>query len=139
MRPRTAQRVLAWLLYAMGAMAVCAIFAVVMPTSWMAAAADRLGVGPLPRSKLTEYLTRSLSAIYAMLGALTLYLAWNVRRQLPLIVFVGWLTIVLGVVLTILDFAIGMPPSWSWSEGPPTVLVGAAILWLARRAGTQGS
>jgi hypothetical protein len=41
---------------------------------------------------------------------------------------------VVGVALTAIDFAAGMPPMWSWSEGPPTVLVGAAYVWLARRA-----
>ena len=49
---------------------------------------------------------------------------------------VGWLTIALGAVLTVLDFAIGMPASWSWGEGPPTIVVGVAFIWLAKRAGS---
>ena len=28
----------------------------------------------------------------------------------------------------------GLPVSWSWSEGPSTVLAGLAYVWLARRA-----
>jgi hypothetical protein len=43
------------------------------------------------------------------------------------------LTIVLGVALTAIDFLVGMPTSWTLGEGPPTVLVGAAFIYLARR------
>jgi hypothetical protein len=45
-------------------MMTLAFLAVVMPTSTMASIADWLGVGPLHRAPLTEYLTRSLSALY---------------------------------------------------------------------------
>jgi len=44
-----------------------AFLAVVMPTSVMASIAEWLGVGPSHRSPLTEYLTRSLSAMYGAL------------------------------------------------------------------------
>lgn len=137
MRPETAQRLLTWLLYIMGGMMAFAFVPVVMPTAWMAEIADWLGVGPLPRTPLTEYLTRSLSAIYAVFGLLTLYLARHAARYLDLIIVVGWLTITLGVMLTVLDFGIGMPPSWSWGEGPPTIVAGWAFVWLARRAGSR--
>ncbi len=132
---RTAERLLVGILYLMGGMASCAVFAIVMPTSWMAAVNDWLGLGPFHRSPLVEYLTRSLSALYALLGAFTLYLARNARRHLALIVVVGRLTIALGLALTAIDFAVGMPAHWSWTEGPPTVLIGWAFIFLARRAG----
>ena len=111
-----------------------AFLAVVMPTSAMAAIADWLGVGPLPRSPLTEYLTRSLSTMYGVLGVLHLSLARDVVRYLDLIVVIGWLTVVAGAIVTVVDFAAGMPLLWSWSEGPPTVLVGLAYIWLGQRA-----
>jgi uncharacterized membrane protein HdeD (DUF308 family) len=116
----------------MGGMMSLAFLAVVMPTSAMAAIADWLGVGPLPRSPLTEYLTRSLSAMYGVLGVL--HLARDVVRYLDLIVVFGWLTVLAGVIQTVIDFAAGMPLLWSWSEGPSTVLAGLAYVWLARRA-----
>jgi len=131
---QTARRFLAWLLYGLGGMMSAAFLAVVMPTSAMAAVADWLGVGPLPRSPLTEYLTRSLSAMYGVLGVLHLYLARDVVRHLDVIVVIGWLTVLAGAIMTVVDFAAGMPPLWSWSEGPPTVLTGLAYLWLVRRA-----
>ena len=134
MRRETAGRLLAGLLSVLGGVMTVAFLAMVMPTSWMAATADWLEVGPLPRSPLVEYLTRSLSLLYGVFGVLHLYLARDVARYLDLIVVFGWLTMLAGVVLTVVDFAAGMPPMWSWSEGPPTVLVGAAYVWLARRA-----
>jgi hypothetical protein len=131
---QTARRVLAWLLYILGGMMSVAFVAVVMPTSGMVAIADWLGVGPLQRSPLTEYLTRSLSTMYGVLGVLHLFLARDVVRYLDLIVVIGWLTVLAGAIMTVIDFAAGMPPLWSWSEGPPTALVGWAYIWLARRA-----
>lgn len=134
MTPQTARRLLTGLFYLLGGVMTVAFLAMVMPTAWMAATADWLGVGPLPRTPLTEYLTRSLSLLYGVFGALHLYIARDVVRHLDLIVVFGWLTVLVGVVLTVVDFAAGMPPMWSWTEGPPTVLVGAAYIWLARRA-----
>ncbi len=117
----------------MGGLAALAVVPMVMPTRWMVAVNDALGLGAFPHAPLTEYLTRSVSAVYALLGAFTIYVALDIRRYLELIVFIGWLTALLGVALTAIDFWIGMPPAWSWGEGPPTVLVGGAIVWLARR------
>lgn len=114
-----------------------AFAAIVMPTTWMAEIATWLGVGPLPRTPLAEYLTRSLSAIYALFGLLHLYLARHAGRYLDLIVVIGWLTVALGVILTVLDFGIGMPTLWSWGEGPPTIVSGWAFVWLARRAASS--
>lgn len=134
MHQQKARRLLAWLLYVMGGVMSAAFLAVVMPTSLMATIADWLGVGPLHRSPLTEYLTRSLSAIYGVFGLLHLYLARDVVRYLDLIVVFGWLTVLAGVIVTAIDFVAGMPLFWSWTEGPPTVLTGLAYVWLARRS-----
>lgn len=111
-----------------------AFAAVVLPTSGMVAIADWLGVGPLQQSALTEYLTRSLSTLYGALGVLHIYLARNVVRHLDVVVVLGWLTVLAGAIVTAIDFAVGMPPYWSWGEGPPTVIAGVALIWLARRA-----
>jgi hypothetical protein len=72
--------------------------------------------------------------MYGVLGVLHLYLARDVVRYLDLIVVVGRLTVLAGVIATVVDFTAGMPTLWSWGEGPPTVLVGIAYVWLARRA-----
>lgn len=127
----TAEKVLSRLLLIVGGLAALAIFAVVMPTAWMEATSDRLGLGPFPHSTLTEYLTRSLSAMYALFGFFLIYIGCNVRRYLDLCVVMGWLTTLLGVALTGIDFTIGMPSRWAWGEGPPTIVVGLVIVWLA--------
>lgn len=133
MSAQTAEKVLRWVLVVLGAMAALAIVPAVMPTAWMEATSVWIGVEPLPRTPLTQYLTRSLSLVYAMFGVFILYLARDVRRYKSLLIFVARLTALLGVALTVLDFAVGMPPAWSWAEGPPTVLCAWAMLWLARR------
>ena len=91
------------------------------------------GLEVLPDTPLTQYLTRTLSLVYGVFGLLTIYLARSVRRYRELLIYVGWLTLLMAVALTVLDFSIGMPASWSWGEGPPTVVVALAIVWLARR------
>ena len=139
MQPQRAERILVWLLRLLGAMTLCALVPMVMPTGWMAAVNDWLGLDPLPRTPLTEYLTRSLSMLYALLGAFVLYVSTDVRRYRELIDAMGWLTIVLGAGLTVLDFSIGMPPSWSWTEGPPTILCGVAFLWLNKGPTAAGN
>jgi hypothetical protein len=131
MSPSAAERALKWLLLAMGGLTCLAFVAVFMPTDWMESANDALGLGPFQRSPLTEYLTRSLATVYGCLGILTLYLGLNVRRHAELIPILGRLTILLGVLLTGVDFWAGMPASWSWGEGPPTILIGFAFVWLA--------
>ena len=133
MRPETSEKILTWLLRVNGFLACLAIIAVVMPTSWMDAGSRAAGVGSFPDTVLTQYMARSLSALYALLGALVLYIAVDVRKNRDLIIAVGWLTIVLGVALTAVDFRVGMPMSWTLIEGPPTVLVGAGFIYLARR------
>lgn len=128
-----AERVLCWLIRIMGGLAALALIAVVMPTAWIDAGSRATGVGPFVDTTLTQYLTRSVSLLYCLLGLLLLWIAQDVRRHLDFIIVMGWLTIGLGIGLTILDFAIGMPAAWSWAEGPPTVPVGIAFIWLARR------
>ncbi len=133
MRAETAETILKWLLVILGGLAATAVVAIVMPFSWMQSVNDSLGLEPLVDTPLTQYLTRSLSAVYALFGVLTIYVGLDVRRYRRLIALMAYLTGLLAVTLTAIDFAIGMPPSWSWGEGPPTFLCACFMLWLARR------
>ncbi|MCP4200612.1 MAG: hypothetical protein GY769_01600 [bacterium] len=130
-----AEATLTWLLRCLGGLTLLALVPMVMPTDWMAVVNDRLGLEPLPRSPLTEYLTRSLCAIYALVGALTLYVARDVRRYAGFVAFAGRLTVLLGVFLSLLGPWAGLPAVWVWWEGPPTIAVGVWMYWLARRVG----
>ena len=62
-----------------------ALFPAVMPFAWMDATHQWLGLGKLPDAPIVGYLTRSLSALYAVHGVLVLYLSLDVRRFLPVI------------------------------------------------------
>jgi len=138
MREQTAEKILTWLLRVLGFLAALAIIAVVMPTSWMVAGAEWAGTTPFQDSPLNQYLARSLSLLYAMFGVFVLYIARDVRRYRDLVLFMGWLTMALGAVLTAVDFSVGMPASWSWGEGPPTVLAGGVLIWLGRKISPSG-
>ncbi len=139
MRTGRAETILKWLLIVLGALAALAVIPIVMPFAWMQAGNTWLGLEPLERTPLAQYMTRSLSALYALFGALMIYLGLNVWSYHHLIVFFGFLTAILGVVLTGIDLAAGLPASWTWGEGPPTVLAGWAICWLARRVASDST
>ena len=133
MENEKAEAILRWVLYILGGLAALAFLPMVMPTSWMEATAVWLELEPLPRTPLAQYVTRSLCLVYGVFGVLTIFIAGRVRQHRQLLTLVACLTALMGLALTVLDFAIGMPASWSWGEGPPTMLCALAILWLARR------
>ena len=133
MRAETAEKILKWLLVILGGLAATAVVPMVMPFAWMQSVNDSLGLEPLLDTPLTQYLTRSLSAVYALVGVLTIYIGLDVRRYRRLIVVMGYLTGVLAVTLTVIDFSIGLPARWSWGEGPPTLVCAALMVYLARR------
>lgn len=126
---------LVWWLRLSAGVLLLALAAVFLPQSWMVQANDWLGFGPLPDTPLVGYLTRSLSAAYALLGVLTLALAADVRRYAPLIGCLGWAYLAFGAVLLVIDFAVGMPLAWALIEGPVVIGSGAMQLWLLARLG----
>jgi hypothetical protein len=67
-----ADKALAIFLRCLGVGSLFALVAVVMPFSWMVAAHRWLGLGEMPSCPVVEYLARSVSAFYALFGALCL-------------------------------------------------------------------
>jgi hypothetical protein len=86
----------------------------------------------LAYTPLTSYLARTLSALYATIGAILVFLSLDVERYLPLIRFSGILAILGGAGVTILDAILRLPLFWTLSEGPLTVALGLAIIILTR-------
>jgi hypothetical protein len=84
-----ADTALVLLLRFVGVTALFALVAVFMPVSWMAATHRWLGLGETPTAPVVEYLARSLSAFYALLGALCLVMASDLERYRPLVRFLG--------------------------------------------------
>ncbi len=100
----------------------------------MAAIHQQAGLGELPRAPITEYLTRSLSAMYALHGLVLLALSTNVRRHLAVVGWLGWGTAVLGALQLAIDAGARLPAWWTVVEGPWALVAGGLIVWLVRRA-----
>ena len=128
----TRERALILLLRVSGGVMLLALFAIVLPTQWMAATHRWLGLGEFPASPLVDYLTRSASALYAIYGGLLVLLARDVRRFAPVIVYLAVTGLAFGVIMIGVDFAAGMPRYWSVGEGPLVLVLSSVILWLAR-------
>lgn len=122
-----------WLLRLFGAVDCLALAAVVMPRSMMESVSLRLGFAPFSSGPLPEYLARSTSLLYALHGALLLYLAHDVVRHWGLIRWLGLLSIGHGVAIVAIDLDIGMPTWWCFAEGPTFAAAGLVLWWLTRR------
>jgi len=131
---KSARLMLVILLRAAGCAMSCAVFFVFCPFAWMSSMSEWLGMGDLSYSPLASYLVRTLSAMYAIEGALFLFVSLDVERYGPLIRFAGWIAILAGAGVTILDGLLGLPIPWTLTEGPLTTGMGVAMVVLARRA-----
>src|SRR5580704_7377115 len=63
------------LLRIIGVLTLFALVGMFMPKSWMASTHQWLGLGELPDAPIVENLARSVSAFYALFGAVCLVLA----------------------------------------------------------------
>lgn len=125
--------ILAWLLRFVGVIMLTALGAVVMPVQWMNAVHQWVGLGELPDVPIVGYLTRSVSALYALHGALLVFVASDVPRYLPLVRFLAVAGILFGILMSGIDFLVGMPLSWTVGEGPFVTVLSVAILRLTAR------
>ncbi len=124
------ETILAWLLRLGGAVMLTALGAVVMPFDWMNVIHRQAGLGELPHVPIVGYLTRSISGLYALHGALLVFLARDVRRYLSVVRFLAVAGAAFGAMMLAIDCAVGMPLPWAVCEGPFVVLLSAIILWL---------
>ena len=131
------EKALVMLLRAAAILLLTAVIPVVMPSAWMKEIHRLLGMGELPEGPIMGYLTRSLSAMYAMHGALVFFVSLDVRRYLPVVTCLAVLGIVFGLGMVVLDVAVGMPLPWVLCEGPFIIVLGGVLLWLAGRVREQ--
>ena len=127
------ERILVWLLRISGVIMLTALGAVVMPYDWMNVIHRQQGLGDLPRVPIVGYLTRSISALYALYGALLVFVASDLRRYLPVVRFLALAGVVFGAMMLGIDMGVGMPLPWTISEGPWVIVLGGVIFWLVRR------
>jgi hypothetical protein len=121
-----------------GVLLLTALIPAVMPFAWMKDIHHALGMGELPEGPIMGYLTRSLSAMYAVHGALVFFVSLDVRRYLPVVKFLAVLGVLFGSGMLALDIMVGMPPSWIAGEGPFIIVLGGVMLWLAGRVHQTG-
>jgi hypothetical protein len=128
-------------LLAGGAMMALAILAVPLPASWMEAIHRAGGLGELPDAPIVDYLARTTSWMYAMLGGLCLLLATDPRRYAPIITYVACVLIFAAVLVTVLGLMYLAGGSrlgaWLVIDAVTAAPFGAAILILQRLASRE--
>lgn len=129
----SADRALKWILTVAGSVLLSAALFVLLPTAWMARTHAAFGLGAFPDAPLTQYLTRSIAALYAIHGALVLLAASDVRRYLGFVRLIGATDMAFGLAMLGIDLHAGMPRWWTLIEGPPIFLTGALVFVLAGR------
>jgi hypothetical protein len=88
-------------------------------------------MGEMPTGPVVEYLARSVSAFYALFGALCVMVSSDLERYRPLVRFLGAAFALMSLVILGIDVAAGMPWWWSASEGPGGVVFGVLMIVLA--------
>lgn len=104
-----------------------AFLAVLLPTDWMVETHARLGLGAFPRSPITDYLTRSIAALYGFHGLMVWIVSFDPVRYRAFVWFVALMNIAFGAMLLAIDLHAGMPAIWTALEGPAIMVMGAAI------------
>jgi hypothetical protein len=115
----------------------CAVFAMIMPRSWMDSISEILRVDPLGASPLAGYLARLASALYALHGSTLAIIAWYLPQSLFMVKPIGVATIAFGLAMYWIDLAEGMPVYWSIVEGTALVLGGASFVVMASMVDTR--
>ena len=131
------ERLFKLVLRIIGTAALFALFAVVMPYSWMNAIHQWLGMGELPSEPIVGYLARSTSAFYALLGGLMWVVSFDLKRHSRILIYLGIAIIFFGTALFVVDLLEGMPLWWSLGEGPFNTAFGIVILVLSYRLGKK--
>jgi hypothetical protein len=128
------QRWLGLFLRVGGVICMTAIVAVFMPRGWIDRCHQALGLGPFPVAPIAEYLARSASLLYAVLGVVLWVLGGGVERSGAAIRGVALGMLLGGPVLLTIDLRSGLPGWWIAMEGPMVVLLGAVILLLQAKS-----
>lgn len=127
------ERILKLVLQINGWIMATAVFAVFLSHDQMATIHQWLGLGKFPDAKIVDYLARSLSGFYAILGVLYIALARDIHAYASIIALAAWVSICFGIGSIIINLQLNFPLWWTWGEGPFIILYGMVILWLQKR------
>jgi hypothetical protein len=129
-----ADRLLLLMLRANAAVLLLAAPCALLPFAWMDAVHRTLLGTELPDAVITRYLTRSLSLVYAMHGAVVLTVTLNWQRYRPFVPILAWLHISFGCAMLVVDLTAALPWWWAATEGPSMVVYGIAVWFVYQRA-----
>jgi hypothetical protein len=115
-----------------GGVTLTAFFAMVLPAAWMASAHHALGFGDWPQTPVFEYLARSIAALYGFHGGLLVLISRDPARHVTIVNYMAVMYVAFGLIVLAIDLDAGMPTWWTAGEGPPLVMVGLLIAYLAR-------
>ncbi len=121
-----------------GAAALLAFGAALMPSRWMMDISHWLGIDPFPDSPLTFYLARNLSLMYGFVGVFLLVIAADLSRYRPLVWWIAMGTISFGGLQLLVDSMAGLPTWWVVGESGWTFFGGVLLAWLDARTSTDG-
>ena len=126
------RRILVILLRIGAVITMMAFPTVLLPTDWMAATHRWLGLGEFPRVAVVDYLARSIAGLYGFHGLLLLIISRDPVRYRSIVRDVGWMNVLFGLMLVLIDLHAGLPVWWTLGEGPPIAAFGVVILLLIR-------
>lgn len=132
-KPECAEKWLVLLLRIVGTTSLLATIAVYMPFVWMQEIHKFLGLGDLPKMPVVEYLARSASAFYAIVGALMWVISFDLIKYKKIASFLGLMFIIFGLNLLIIDIKVGLPIFWILAEGPFEIVFGLVVFLLSRK------
>lgn len=117
----------------LGVLDLSALIVVVLPGWMITDLISELNLGDASARLLDIYLAKTTSALYALHGALIIYLSYDVNRCWTVIRFLAYAALVHGVVIFGIDSTLDLPSWWRYAEGPGFAATGALVLWLQRR------
>ena len=124
-----------WILLLSGLFLMSAFLTTLLPVSWMNATHRWLGLGDFPDFPITKYLARSTSLLYGVHGLLMFYTGITIEHHWRFVKIFGWLHVLMGSSMVLIDVTSNMPTYWTALEGPPVAILGVIILVLLKRAG----
>lgn len=116
-----------------GTTSLLAIPFIFVPYSVMDNIHQQLQLGRLPEEPIVGYLARSLSAFYALVGALFWKISFNLPRYRSLLIYLGGALTLLGGAICFIDWWEGLPAVWKLCEGPFIIVAALVMLSLSRR------
>jgi hypothetical protein len=131
--PFNGSTALRWLLRGVGFVSCTALVPAVMPLEWMHSIHGWLGLGQMPEGPIVEYLARSTSGAYTILGVFLLLFSSDLPKYRTAIFFAAATVLGIGLGLGAFHLGSGMPLYWRIGEPFFCLFLGMVVLVLNLR------